>query len=114
MRMLCVVTISAPVFFIDAFCRILTVLFRLLPLDFLNSVYRHRYYTHHHIHTQSQAHLCPLPLQIAPIFWAFDHALALYPAPDGLVLADSVDQYRTSYNQVWSGENKVKTVCPCV
>ena len=52
----------------------------------------------------SQAHLCPLPLQIAPIFWAFDHALALYPAPDGLVLADSVDQYRTSYNQVWSGE----------
>ena len=47
-----------------------------------------------------QAHLCPLPLQIAPIFWAFDHALALYPAPDGLVLADSIDQYRTSYNQV--------------
>ena len=29
-----------------------------------------------------QSHLCPLPLQKQPIYWAHDHALRLYPMPD--------------------------------
>ncbi len=29
-----------------------------------------------------QGHLCPLPLNIRPIYWAYDHALRLYPVPD--------------------------------
>jgi hypothetical protein len=35
----------------------------------------------------SQSHLCPLPLEAAPIDWAHDHALRLYPLPHVLLLA---------------------------
>ena len=28
-----------------------------------------------------QAHLLPIPFTIRPIFWAYDHALRLYPQP---------------------------------
>ncbi|KAI8470951.1 MAG: DNA polymerase alpha/epsilon subunit B-domain-containing protein [Monoraphidium minutum] len=35
-----------------------------------------------------QSHLCPLPLTAQPVHWAYDHALALYPLPHALVLAD--------------------------
>ena len=35
-----------------------------------------------------QAHLCPLPLEAQPIYWAHDAGLRLYPLPDALVLAD--------------------------
>ena len=30
----------------------------------------------------SQAHLCPLPLHVRPIYWSFDAALRIYPVPD--------------------------------
>ncbi len=35
-----------------------------------------------------EAHLCPLPLEHAPVAWGHDHALWLYPLPDALVLAE--------------------------
>jgi hypothetical protein len=28
-----------------------------------------------------QGHLCPLPLNVQPIYWDFDHALRLYSSP---------------------------------
>ena len=34
----------------------------------------------------SQSHLCPLPLEVAPINWEYDHALRLYPLPHALLL----------------------------
>ncbi|KAG0236585.1 DNA-directed DNA polymerase epsilon, subunit B [Actinomortierella wolfii] len=43
------------------------------------------------------AHLCPLPLSVRPVYWAYDHALRLYPAPDALILADKFDAYNTNY-----------------
>ncbi|KAJ1981501.1 DNA-directed DNA polymerase epsilon, subunit B [Dimargaris verticillata] len=46
-----------------------------------------------------QSHLCPLPLRTAPIYWAFDHALRLYPIPDALVLADRYDSYAVEYEE---------------
>ena len=36
----------------------------------------------------SQAHLCPLPLHVRPVYWQCDHALRLYPLPDLIVLGD--------------------------
>ncbi|MEW5317701.1 MAG: hypothetical protein WDW38_008982 [Sanguina aurantia] len=39
-----------------------------------------------------QSHLCPLPLLQQPIYWQADHALALYPLPHTLVLADDSPQ----------------------
>ncbi|KAJ1650181.1 DNA-directed DNA polymerase epsilon, subunit B [Dispira simplex] len=44
-----------------------------------------------------QSHLCPLPLRVAPVYWAFDHALRLYPIPDTLILADKYDAYSVEY-----------------
>lgn len=41
----------------------------------------------------AQAHLVPLPLACAPVDWAYDHALRLYPAPDLLVLGDRVERF---------------------
>lgn len=35
-----------------------------------------------------QAHLCPLPMTQNPIYWEYDHALWLYPAPNGIFLGD--------------------------
>ncbi|BDA47706.1 DNA polymerase epsilon subunit 2 [Coccomyxa sp. Obi] len=35
-----------------------------------------------------QSHLCPVPLEAQPVYWSYDYALALYPLPDTLVLAD--------------------------
>ena len=29
-----------------------------------------------------QAHLCPLPLSVQPVYWDYDYALRLYPLPD--------------------------------
>lgn len=53
-----------------------------------------------------QAHLCPLPLQICPIYWNYSHALNLYPAPHLIVLGDSGDdQYQ------WKYEDS-QVVCP--
>ena len=39
-----------------------------------------------------QAHLAPLPLSQAPVFWEHDHALRLYPAPHCVVLGDRTEQ----------------------
>ncbi|XP_032795121.1 LOW QUALITY PROTEIN: DNA polymerase epsilon subunit 2 [Daphnia magna] len=36
----------------------------------------------------SQGHLCPLPSEICPIYWPYDHALYLYPLPDAVVIGD--------------------------
>lgn len=36
----------------------------------------------------TQAHLSPLPVYMTPIYWAFDHALHLYPLPDLIVICD--------------------------
>ncbi|KAJ2772236.1 DNA-directed DNA polymerase epsilon, subunit B [Coemansia nantahalensis] len=44
-----------------------------------------------------QGHLCPLPQRVRPIYWAYDHAMRLYPVPDVLVLADRFDPYSVSY-----------------
>ena len=41
----------------------------------------------------SQSHLCPLPLHVLPIYWAFDHTLRLYPLPDVVICADKHDAY---------------------
>jgi len=38
-----------------------------------------------------QSHLCPLPLQICPIYWNYSHALQLYPAPHVIILGDADD-----------------------
>lgn len=35
-----------------------------------------------------QGHLCPLPLSLQPIHWAYDYALRLSPLPDALVFAE--------------------------
>lgn len=40
-----------------------------------------------------QAHLCPLPLTVRPIYWELDYTMRLFPLPDLLVLADRTDQY---------------------
>ena len=41
----------------------------------------------------SQAHLCPLPLHVRPVYWRYDHALWLYPLPDLVVLGDRCDPF---------------------
>ena len=40
-----------------------------------------------------QGYLVPLPLHVAPVYWALGHAMALYPAPDLVVCADKYDPY---------------------
>ncbi|KAJ2785467.1 DNA-directed DNA polymerase epsilon, subunit B [Coemansia javaensis] len=44
-----------------------------------------------------QGHLCPLPQRIRPVYWAYDHAMRVYPVPDVLVLADRFDSYSVNY-----------------
>ncbi|KAJ2805527.1 DNA-directed DNA polymerase epsilon, subunit B [Coemansia guatemalensis] len=44
-----------------------------------------------------QGHLCPLPQRIRPIYWAYDHAMRVYPIPDLLILADRFDPYSVNY-----------------
>jgi len=41
----------------------------------------------------SQAHLCPLPLQVQPVYWAHDAGLRLFPLPDIVIMADDADEY---------------------
>ena len=40
-----------------------------------------------------QAHLCPLPLHVEPVYWAYDNALRTYPLPDLIVCADKYDAF---------------------
>ncbi|CAG5118666.1 unnamed protein product, partial [Candidula unifasciata] len=44
----------------------------------------------------SQAHLCPLPLHVSPIYWAYDNGLRLYPLPDVIITADKFDPFTTT------------------
>ncbi|XP_002732910.1 DNA polymerase epsilon subunit 2-like [Saccoglossus kowalevskii] len=41
----------------------------------------------------SQGHLCPLPLHVSPIYWAYDNALRIYPLPDLIVFADKYEAF---------------------
>ncbi|KAJ3358563.1 DNA-directed DNA polymerase epsilon, subunit B [Allomyces javanicus] len=47
-----------------------------------------------------QAHLCPLPVHVAPVAWDLDHALRLYPAPDVVVVADRAEPFHEQYEGV--------------
>jgi len=47
----------------------------------------------------SQAHLCPLPIHVSPIYWSHDAALRLYPLPDVIVTADKYDPFTMNYCQ---------------
>ena len=44
----------------------------------------------------AQAHLCPLPLHVRPVYWNYDHALRVYPVPDLIICADKYDPYTCS------------------
>ncbi|KAK9814165.1 hypothetical protein WJX72_001491 [[Myrmecia] bisecta] len=46
---------------------------------------------HYHLSVTllQQSHLCPVPMDQQAIYWQYDHALHLYPAPDVLVVADA-------------------------
>lgn len=46
----------------------------------------------------SQAHLCPLPLHVRPVYWMYDHSLWLYPLPDLVVLGDKSDPFTEQCN----------------
>ncbi|KXS14233.1 Pole2 protein [Gonapodya prolifera JEL478] len=41
----------------------------------------------------AQSHLCPLPLEIRPVSWAYDAAMRVYPLPQTVILADRCDPY---------------------
>lgn len=45
-----------------------------------------------------QAHLCPLPIGEAAVYWQVDPALWLHPAPDALVLAERSSQFELQFN----------------
>ncbi|KAJ3316962.1 DNA polymerase epsilon subunit 2 [Gonapodya sp. JEL0774] len=47
-----------------------------------------------------QAYLCPLPLDVRPVFWAHDAAMRLYPLPHTIILADRCDPYSMTLNGV--------------
>ncbi|KAH6578738.1 hypothetical protein BASA50_008428 [Batrachochytrium salamandrivorans] len=44
-----------------------------------------------------QSHLTPLPIDLKPRYWDYDHALRLYPQPHVLILADKYDPYQQEY-----------------
>ncbi|XP_059478569.1 DNA polymerase epsilon subunit 2 [Neocloeon triangulifer] len=45
----------------------------------------------------SQANLCPLPLSVRPIYWSFAHAMQIHPAPDLIVVGDTLSTFKTSH-----------------
>lgn len=50
----------------------------------------------------ANSHLMPLPLNVAPIYWEYDHAFWIYPLPDVVVCADKHDPYTvTSSNSIF-------------
>ncbi|KAG7528621.1 hypothetical protein FFLO_06044 [Filobasidium floriforme] len=44
-----------------------------------------------------QTHLSPLPIQVRPTIWEWDHALRLYPMPTTVILADKYERYDLTY-----------------
>ncbi|XP_070517349.1 DNA polymerase epsilon subunit 2 [Cardiocondyla obscurior] len=49
----------------------------------------------------SQSHLTPVPLQVVPIYWKYDHALQIFPTPDLIVIADNFETYTTNYSDCY-------------
>ncbi|XP_065057553.1 DNA polymerase epsilon subunit 2-like [Rhopilema esculentum] len=47
---------------------------------------------------QAQAHFCPLPLHVRPVYWTYDNALRIYPLPDLIICADKYDPYNIENN----------------
>lgn len=47
----------------------------------------------------AQAHLCPLPLHVRPIYWSYDNALRVYPLPDLMVFADKYDPFQVENSE---------------
>ncbi|XP_062974355.1 DNA polymerase epsilon subunit 2 isoform X2 [Elgaria multicarinata webbii] len=41
----------------------------------------------------SQGHLTPLPINVSPVYWAYDYTLRTYPLPDLIVFADKYDPF---------------------
>jgi len=48
-----------------------------------------------------QAHLCPLPLSVQPVYWSYDYALRLTATPDVLVVAEDGDPYEFEYSSAF-------------
>lgn len=49
----------------------------------------------------SQSHLTPVPLQVVPVYWKYDHALQIFPTPDLIVMADNFETYTTNYSDCY-------------
>ncbi|CAL1675823.1 unnamed protein product [Lasius platythorax] len=49
----------------------------------------------------SQSHLTPVPLQVVPVYWRYDHALQVFPTPDLIVIADNFGTYTTNYSDCY-------------
>ncbi|KAL3628944.1 DNA-directed DNA polymerase epsilon, subunit B [Castilleja foliolosa] len=47
-----------------------------------------------------QSHLCPLPLNVQPIMWNYDHCLHLYPTPHTIVLGDRSEHKAFKYTGI--------------
>ncbi|KAH9115975.1 hypothetical protein AeMF1_010045 [Aphanomyces euteiches] len=47
-----------------------------------------------------EGHLCPMPLSIRPIHWAYDSAMHLFPLPNVLILADKTESFLVKYADV--------------
>ena len=58
-----------------------------------------------------QSHLCPVPVDTRPVYWQYDHALHLYPAPDLIVLADSAAPAQFSFKDT-EFVNPVRCIMP--
>uniref|UniRef100_A0A914W0T5 DNA polymerase epsilon subunit n=1 Tax=Plectus sambesii TaxID=2011161 RepID=A0A914W0T5_9BILA len=48
---------------------------------------------------QSQGHLTPLPIHMAPIYWDYDHCLRLYPLPDLIVVCDKYEPFTVTHSE---------------
>jgi DNA polymerase epsilon subunit 2 len=44
-----------------------------------------------------QSHLCPLPINVKPVFWNYDHAMRLYPLPNFITLSDQSSRFVIEY-----------------
>uniref|UniRef100_A0A915HFK2 DNA polymerase II subunit 2 n=1 Tax=Romanomermis culicivorax TaxID=13658 RepID=A0A915HFK2_ROMCU len=55
---------------------------------------------HHHFARTilSQNHLCPLPLNVSPVYWPFDFSMQLYPIPDLIICCDKYVQYTEKFH----------------
>ncbi|XP_014471105.1 PREDICTED: DNA polymerase epsilon subunit 2 [Dinoponera quadriceps] len=49
----------------------------------------------------SQSHLIPVPLEVVPVYWKYDHALQIFPTPDLIVIADNFETYTASYSDCY-------------